>query len=404
MKNKLKVMQGVFILAMFMTACGSGVSNTGLPPTKVVEITTAPQETLAPTVEPTATETPTPEPTVTEAQESTEASDVKDTYEYGVITEIGYASKWCNVRFTTQPGIDFGTQDNLEMYAQCADGARLEIYTELLPEEYLELSETDYLGMVIDELNNTMNFVEMGGIYTCRLGGDVYTTATVRLKDTDGLTKRKDYFVRRKESRMIIFTATCPMANGANATMTNILNCLGGYNSEPKYLPDGSFAQTAFSAGIFTENSYENEWLNLRIIASEGATLTKVDWAVLDTTYGEIEWESEKLPYIEYGIEFAKNRTADVYLTDLMDFFKAELTKEEYAEYVLTVDEQVKTELLGGQEYKVMTAILSRPERADRYEEYYCRVQDNYIVYFEFLYEDESREQIEEAKSLITEY
>ena len=397
MKNKLKVMQGVIILAMFMTACGSGVSNTVLPPTEAVEATTAPQETLAPTVQPTAT--PTPEPTATPTPK------VKDTYKQGTLTEDSFTSEWMNLRFTCQKGFELGTAEEIEMYAQCVDGARVEVYTELIPEEYMEMQEVDYLVVLVERLEDSgIKIVGESSVIQGRIGGNYFYGVEIATADEAGKTTFVNFAIRKKEARMIVILSTYPQSTSAYYSYMNLLNSFGGYLSEPVILPEEQLATGAFDAGVFTENGYENEWLNLRITTPEGATLKKEDYPVLDTTYGEIEWESEKLPYITYGIEFAKKRTADAYLTELTDFYKTDLSKEQYVEYVYTVDEQIKTELLGGQEYMVMTAVLSRPERADRYEEYYCRVQDNYIIYFHFLYEEELREQIEEAKSLITEY
>lgn len=327
--------------------------------------------------------------------------NVKDTYEPGVITELGYASKWCNIRFTTQTGVDFGTQDGLEMYAQCVDGARVEVYTELLPEEYLEISETDYLGMLMDELKDEMKSVEESGINTVAVGGDEYIAVSVMIEDIDGRKERAAYYVRKKESRMIILAATCPVAKGADKSTSNLLTCFGGYNSAPVYVPEDRWVHTSFEEGSFTETGYENEWLNLRITLPEGATLTKYDSELLDSIGVGIEWENS-LPFIGCMIEYAYDQTAEEYLAASVEHYKSLSLKEEG--YVYSVDEQMKTELLGGQEYKVMKMILSRPGRADRQEEYYCRVQDNYIVYFEFLYEKDSEEIIKEAKSLITTY
>ncbi len=393
MKHKLNMVFVAFMLTVFMTACGSEVSNTVLPPTEAVEATA----TKTPTPEPTATETPTPEPTVT----PTEAPKIKDSYEYGVITELGYASKWCDLRFTTQPGMDFGTQDGLEMYAECADGARLEICTELLPEEYLEISESDYLGLLVDELlNGVTSFVEPE-LNMVTLNGAVYTIGSVWMEDADGRAWDYDYFVRKKESRMIIITLTVPaVTKGVYRSAGNLLNCLGGYDSEPRYLPEEWWAHTAFEAGTFTENGYENEWLNLRFTLPD-ATLTKIDSYFIDMIVAEIEWET-KFPYVQFVVEFANDMTAEGYLTDLVEYYKTGW-EEEYG-CVFSVDEQMKTELLGGQEYKVMNAILSRPERADRYEEYYCRVQDNYVVCFQVLYEADSEEKAKEVMNCFTTY
>jgi len=403
MKHKLNMVFVAFMLTVFMAACGNGVANTVLPPTEAVEATTTPQETLAPTVQPTATETPTPEPTATEAPEPTEIPVVKDTYEYGVITEIGYASTWCDLRFTTQPGMDFGTQEGLEMYAQCVDGARVEIRTDVLPEEYLELSETDYLGVLVDELlkgagNSSETMLNIGAIF-----GNEYTVGSVWIEDADGRGWDYDFFLRKKESRMIVVTLKVPsVSRGGYRSAENLIYCIGNYDSDPVYLPEERWSHLNFEPGTFTENGYENEWLNLRITVPEGATLLKYDSVMQDAIGTGIEWETNGLPFIGYFIEYSNNKTAEECINDSVEHYKS--VSLEYDGWVYSDDGPMKTELLGGQEYIVKKMILSRPDRADRYEEYYCRIQDNYIVYFEFLYEDESREQIEEAKSLITEY
>lgn len=390
MKHKLNAVFVAFMLTLFMAACGSEVSNTVLPPTEAVEAT------ATPTPEPTATEIPTPEPTVT----PTKVSKIKDSYEYGVITELGYASEWCNLRFTTQPGLEFGTQEGLEMYAECVDGARLEIRTELLPEEYLEISESDYLGLLVDELlDGAGNFSEP--VLNTLTNADRYTVGSVWLEDADGLAWDYDFFIRKKESRMIVVTLRVPaVARGVYKSAGNLINCLNRYDSSPIYLPEEQWAHTAFEAGTFTENGYENEWLNLRFTLPD-ATLTEIDSHFIDMIVAEIEWET-RFPYVQFVVEFANDMPAEEYLADLIEYYKTGW-EEEYG-YVFSVDEQVKTELLGGQDYKVMTAILSRPERADRYEEYYCRVQDNYVVCFQVLYEADSEEKAKEVMNCFTTY
>jgi len=386
MKKREGILIAVLFFALVPAACGRKEADAVPTPTEVVETETRVTEAI--------TVTQTPEPTQ-------EILKIKDTYKTGEITDAGYASEWCNIRFTTQPGIEFGTQEGLEMYAQCVDGARVDVYTELLSEEYLEISETDYLGMFIDELKNETNSVEESGIDTVAVGGDEYIAVSVMIENTDGRKERTAYYVRKKESRMIILAATCPMAKGADKSTSNLLTCFGGYNSAPVYLSEDRWVHTSFEEGSFTENGYENEWLNLRLTLPEGTTLTKYDSDILDSVGAGVEWENN-LPFIGCMIEYASDWTAEEYLTGTVEHYKTLASKEEG--YVYFGDEQMKTELLGGQEYIVMNMILSRPGRADRYEEYYCRTQDGYIVYFEFLYEKDSEEMIKEARNLITTY
>ena len=84
--------------------------------------------------------TPTPEP------------KIKDTYQPGTVTTDSFTSEWMNLSFTRQKGFELGTEDGLEMYARCVDGARVEVYTEPVPEEYMDLSDLDYLSVLMDKL------------------------------------------------------------------------------------------------------------------------------------------------------------------------------------------------------------------------------------------------------------
>jgi len=392
MKNRIVNLVGVCALAIAMIACGNKENNVTPTPTEAVEFT------ATPTVAPTVTPTPTPEPTVTPTPK------VKDTYEPGTVTEDKFTSKWMNLRFTRQKGFELGTEDGLEMYAQCIDGARMEIYTELLPEEYLEMQEVDYLTVLEEELKqNGFTVVNKPDIIQGLIGKEYFAGVDFVVEDENGQMSFASFALKKKESRMIIISSTFPYSESAVKSYNNMLRSFGAYYSNPITLPEEELALVSFDSGLFTENCYENKWVNLRITAPERAKLAKNDYPVLDSVYGEIEWEDGRLPYIQYGIDYADNRTTDEYLIEQVNYFNSQISGHEEG-WVYVIDEQIKTELLGGQEYKVMTAVLSRPELPDRVDEYYCRVQDKYGIFIMFEYNKESEEQIKEAKSLFTEY
>jgi hypothetical protein len=358
-----------------------------------VETTATP--TAVPTVTPTPTPTFTPTPT----------PGVQDTYEPGTVTEDKFTSKWMNLRFTRQKGFELGTEEGLEMYVQSIDGARMEVYTVLLPEEYLEMQEVDYLTVLEEELNkNGFTVTNEPDIIQGLVGKEYFAGVDFLVEDKNGQMSFASFALRKKEARMIILSSSYPYSQSAVKSYNNMLRSFGAYYSNPITLPEEELALVAFDGGVFTENCYENEWLNLRITAPEGTTLAKKDYPVWDSVFGKIEWEAGRLPYIQYWIEYVGNRTTEECLMESVNSINSQISGYEEG-WVYVIDEQIRTELLGGQEYKVMTAVLSRPERPDRVDEYYCRVQDGYSVFINFQYEsEEQREHIKEAKSLLTEY
>ncbi len=395
MKNRIVNLAGLCTLLFVMAACGSGENYATPTPTEAVEVTVMP--TAVPTVTPTPTPTFTPTPT----------PRVQDTYEPGTVTEDKFTSKWMNLRFTRQKGFTLGTEEGLEMYVRCVDGTRLEVYTELLPEEHMEMQEVDYLTVLEENLNqNGYTVINEPNIIQGLIGEEYFYGVDFTVEDKNGQMSFASFALRKKEARMIILSSSYPYSQSAVKSYNNMLRSFGAYYSNPITLPEEELALVVFDGGTFTENCYENEWLNLRITAPEGATLAKRDYPILDTVCGDIEWETGRLPYIQYSIEYVDNRIADEHLMETVNYFNSQISGHEEG-WVYVINEQIRTEMLGGQEYKVMTAVLSRPELPDRVDEYYCRVQDKYGILIIFEYNKESEEQIgqiKEVKSLITEY
>ena len=123
------------VLTVTLSACGN----------KSEVVTSLPEEGLKTTVTltmaPTLTPTTTPEP----AETATEIPMAEDTYEKGMIQNEFFASEWMNLRFTSQPGFEFGSREEVEMYARYGEEAMVEVYTQRLTKEEQNLTEEEYL-------------------------------------------------------------------------------------------------------------------------------------------------------------------------------------------------------------------------------------------------------------------
>ena len=395
MKNKLCRMllsgMGIVLIVAF-TACDSEIYST--EPT----LTEEPETVITLTAAPTATTVPTQEPTAVPKME--------DTFEESILTEEFFSNGWMNLRFTSQPGFEFGTGDGIEMYARCGEDAMVEVYTEILAEGDQNLTEEEYIPVLFEKVlsgDENAKIVQQRDMDKFSINGDEFTWVQSLLEDGKGELFYRDYMVRKKESRMIVITIERNYSGASLQTATNFIRCFGAYDDPPVYLPEEWLASGLFEKGTFTENGYENEWLDLRILLPEDVIMTEVESDILDSVYAEVEWETN-LPYAQLLIEYAYNQTAEDYLTDRMELLQSEALSRKEEGFEFLVDEQIKSELLGDQEYIVIKSLLRRPESNDRYQEFYCRVQDNYIVYFVFLYDTDTEEKIKEFKDLFTTY
>ena len=241
-------------MTLAMAACGSKENDAVPTPTDAAEATVPP--TAEPTSTPKPTATSTPKPTATPTPK------VKDTYKPGTVTEDSFTSEWMDLRFTRQAGLLLGTGEGIEMYAQCVDGARVEVYTEPVPEEYRDMSDLDYLSVLMDKLLDAdYKILDQSKDFGGNIGTEYYAGINLKVSDDAGKISYRYYVIRKKEAKMVIISLTCPNSDESVNSMFNLLKCFSGYHSEPVILPEGSFGSNIFQAGAFTENGYENEWL-----------------------------------------------------------------------------------------------------------------------------------------------
>jgi len=398
MKNKFcrGFLLGVSVLLVSFTACRW--KKTDMVPIKEPE--TEITQTDAPTI------TEATEPTVTPTPDEAEVPTVEDTYMESIVTDEFFSNEWMNLRFTSQPGFEFGTRDGVEMYARYGNEAMVEVYTEVLTEEEQKLTEEEYVQLLIGKLLNDFEnakLLQQSETGSLSVNGDGFTWIWSMIDDGNGRIFYRDYIVRKKEVRMIVITMERAYSGASLQATTNLISCFGAYDNPPVYLPEEWLEPNPFERGSFTGNGYENKWLNLRISLPENVILTDLGSDMADSVYAEMEWETS-LPYVQFMVTYAYNKTAEQLLNERMEQLQAEALAFQEEGMVFTVNEENKTDLFAGEEYVVRTSSLTRPENEERYQEYYCRVQDNYIVYFHFFYKKDCEEQINEFKKLITTY
>lgn len=314
MKKKFVTLAVTCVMAMMLTACGSAdngavpTPTTAEKPTEVPAATATPiaEPTSTPTPEPTATSTPTPEPTATPVPE------VTDTYVKGTVTENGFESEWLNLRFTTQNDVTMLTQDELdavmeqsmnlvhgenaeaildytsittvtEMMAKYTNGANVVIQVEKLPRAYSDLTEEEYLSIVINNLRNSAASPEVDTdetFYTVEIGGETYVGISAASDYGTGQLICQEFLIRKRENRMISIVATCTEYTMEYAR--NLLSCFGSYDSEPIILPEPTPIPDTYVMGTLTENSFASEWIDLRFTATENVDmLTREEMAGL---------------------------------------------------------------------------------------------------------------------------
>lgn len=383
MKTKIVSLAGICVLLLAIAACGGKESSTTPTPTKAVETTATP--TAVPTVTPTPTPTFTPTPT----------PEVQDTYEPGTVTEDSFTSEWMDIRFTRQEGLELGTGDGIEMYAQSADGARVEVYTEPVPVAYLDMPELDYLSVLMDNLMDAdYKILDQTQDFGGTIGKEYYAGIAMKIENVAGQKLYVHYVIRKKEARMIIIALTSPNSEQSYNSMYNLLRCFNGYHSDPMILPEGSFGDNVFQAGVFTENGYENEWMNLRITLPEEAILAKWD-TVSDDSVG-FEMYISEAAIVQFNIFYfgGQNITTEEYLLQLVNYMRTQRVDvlEGTEGYSVFLSEVAETVELGGQEYSMCFIDITTPEGDIMCIDLYGRLQDNYMVYLAAMHENGSEE------------
>ena len=313
--KKLRILLVAGTLVSVLAACGGNGNNVVPTPTEAVEVTVTltptststptPEPTSTPTPEPTATPTPTPEPTATPTPSPTPVEVPvyrEDTpYQKGTVTEKGFESEWLNLRFTVQEDVYMSTQEELdvliqqsgevsynedntinyaaaatviEMQARYASGAVVSVYTEQMPLLYNNITTEQYLSSVINNLYSK-GVVLTGpadAFYTEEFAGEEYTCVHLNADMGLGYDLSMVYMVRKVESHMVgvVFSyATDYTAEDAK----NLKLAFGSYDTAPVTLPEPTPYPSTYVTGTLTESSYESEWLNLRLEATEEVIL-----------------------------------------------------------------------------------------------------------------------------------
>ncbi|MBR6642434.1 MAG: hypothetical protein IKL28_02090 [Lachnospiraceae bacterium] len=399
MRKKRDSLFFVCLLVIIMAACKNGAEKTVLSPTDAAEATAVPQEMLTPAPESASLSTPTSTPTLTPTPSpvptATPTPKVKDTYKPGTLTDDSFSSEWMDLRFTNQPGLLFGTEEGIEMYAQSMYGARVEVYTELIPEEDLDMQDVYYLSLMMDNLlDEDYKIFDQSSDFSSNIGNEHYAGIIMTVADAAGNLSYKGYVVRKKEARMIILSISCPISEVAYNSMVNIVNCFNGYHSEPVVLPEGTFGNNVFQEGVFTENRYENEWINLRITLPEEGILTKNETASVDSVYFDA-YINEVACANFYIFYFGRMQmTTGEYL---LQSINSALAQEQFENmmaqgYTANFSKEVEISELGGQEYEKVFLEITDPNGTVGCVELYAKLQDNYMVFVTMTYEKGSGE------------
>ena len=387
MKKKIVSLVGICVLLFAMTACGGKESSTTPTPTKAVEATTTPTQPVEPTAEPTAT--PTPKPTVTPTPM------VTDTYQPGTVTEDSFTSEWMGLRFTRQEGLELGTGEGIEMYATSADGVRVEVYTEPVPEEYLAMPELDYLSVLMENLMDAdYKILDQSNDFGGTIGNEYYAGIAMKIEDSAGLKSYVHYVIRKKEARMIVIALTSPNSEQAYNNMLNLLRCFNGYSDEPVVLPEGSFAGNVFQEGVFTENGYENEWMNVRINLPEEATLIKSDTASEDAVFFDAYLGDAAIQFYIFYFGSLNISSAEEYLLQSINYFRIQeqIVTLETEGGLVSYSEETEDSELGGQEYSKGFLEISTPDDITACIDFYGRIKDNYMLFITLMYEKGNEE------------
>ena len=423
MKKKFVVLVAACLAMMMLVACGSAGGKEVPTPTA----TEAPTST--PTPEPTATSTPTPEPTSTPTPEPTATSpptpeptatpvpEVTDSYVKGQFIDTGFESEWMNLKFTTQSDVTMVSQAELdvlmmqganmlygdnaeirldyaklttvtEMMAKHVGGANVIVQVELLPALYSSMTEEEYANVIMENMRNSAAGFDVatdGEFYQVEIGGENYTGISTAIDYGNGLYIGQEYIVRRKENRMISIVVSYTEESMENAK--DLLRVFGAYGSEPIYLetkepevePTTAPAEgtTGFSTGVITDTGYENEWMGLRFVTPEGATIVPEE--SVDGIYMHAEWS-------EYGIPVVQVMAEELGISLTEEEFFAELKTTFDGSYLY--DDEYYTADLAGQEFTCMKTAVDIGNGMYAYQEFCLREKDGYMIAIIFTYTD----------------
>lgn len=462
MKKKFVTLAVTCVIAVMLAACGSGDSGVVPTPTTAEKPTEAPSPeptaTSTPSPEPTATSTPTPEPTATSTPtpEPTAAPvpGATDTYVKGTVTETGFESEWLNLRFTAQTGMTMLSQDELdavmkqgmelaygentealldyasmttvtEMMAQYANGTNVVVQVEKLPRVYSDLTEEEYLNIVINNLKNSAAILELSTdetFYTVEIGGETYVGIGTAADYGVGQLVCQEFLVRKKESRMISITTSCTEYTTEYAD--RLLSCIGSYDSEPVILPEPTPVPDTYVIGTLTENSFASEWINLRFTATENVTMiTREEMAAMPETGAELVFGddaesrleaakqtlvfemmaqhkegSNTLVQVEILPEGYEYVTEEAYIAlTMLDLDNAVNVEYVYSEELYTVE-------LGGETYTGFSAACDYGTGEYVYQEYLVRKKENRMITVILTYAEDTVANAQHLLSLYSAY
>jgi len=381
------------VLTVTLSACGN----------KSEAVTSLPEEGLKTTVTltmaPTLTPTTTPEP----AETATEIPMAEDTYEKGMIQNEFFASEWMNLRFTSQPGFEFGSREEVEMYARYGEEAMVEVYTQRLTKEEQNLTEEEYLQVLFEKLLSgyeNARIVQQGDVIKGNIGTEEYIGVENLIDDGTGNFFYRNYIVRKKESRMIVISISRIYSGASRQSVTNFIMCFGAYDDPPVYLPEELLAPGPFTEGVVTDAGYENEWLNLRIALPEDGTLVKNDISGVDSLALEVMQEEQLLQlYVVYG----EGITVEDNLFQYAGAMESNVTNMVEAGYTFYCGNETETVLIGGQEYVKLSIQIANTEKT-AIVDFYSRKQDDYLITLCLGYEDGYENEAEEMLSFFRTY
>jgi len=158
----------------------------------------------------------------------------------------------------------------------------------------------------------------------------------------------------------------------------------------------------AFEKGIFAENHYENEWLNMRITLPEGTTMTKLDAEFEEKIFIQVDWET-KNPKMQLLVFAAEGASAEYYLAYTVDAVNKSAASVLGEDVTVSYEDNFTTINIGGHEYFKLGMEFNTSEKEAVWD-YYCREQDGYLVCLTVMYTKNSEVTADEMLKKISAY
>lgn len=225
----------------------------------------------------------------------------EDTYQPGTRTEMGFESKWLNLRFEAPEDVIMSTQEELdvirnsgfefmyednaenmvayaeknlvyEMAATHVSGVNILVEVEKISKLQSQITTEEYLRMVVDSmLETSLDYEDKDIVYITDFAGEEYIGKDVAVTYATGYEVNQEILVRKKQNRMIVVILS--YATGMEEEADYMLSLFQEYDPERPLPTAGPKPEDTYEKGVLTESGFESEWIGLRFEKPENVSM-----------------------------------------------------------------------------------------------------------------------------------